>query len=158
MSYAKKLLAGPKPDHVRDKMVEAIKIPTLRLEAYDNRDQLTTDTIAAFETLGHVSVDALCCIDIRVAGDKDCFIKCWKLWRELGVRLSPAEKGATDLSQYVELPSGLRFWFHFSSTVCKRVQVGTKMVPQPIYETQCGTETLEIPAIEDNAAPQLEVL
>ena len=31
-----------------------------------------------------------------------------------------------------------RFWMQFTSSVCKRVQVGTKTVEQPIYEVQCG--------------------
>ena len=32
-------------------------------------------------------------------------------------------------------------------TLCRRVQVGTKMVEQPIYETQCG----ELPELDADA-------
>jgi hypothetical protein len=41
----------------------------------------------------------------------------------------------------------------FSSTACRRVQVGVQMVEQPIYEVQCG-ELPELPT-SDNA-PALE--
>lgn len=42
------------------------------------------------------------------------------------------------------------FWMNFSSSVCRRVQVGTQTVEQPIYEVQCG----EIPEmIEEGSTP-----
>jgi hypothetical protein len=31
----------------------------------------------------------------------------------------------------------LRIWSFYYSTVCQRVQVGTKMVEQPVYEIRC---------------------
>jgi len=37
-----------------------------------------------------------------------------------------------------------RIWMSFSSTVCRRVQVGTQTVEQPIYEIHCG----ELPLLE----------
>lgn len=36
-----------------------------------------------------------------------------------------------------------RVELNFTSSVCKQVQVGTKMVEQPVYETQCGDLTIE---------------
>lgn len=38
----------------------------------------------------------------------------------------------------------LQFWFHFSSTVCRRVKVGTRVIEQDIYETVC--DELVLPA------------
>jgi hypothetical protein len=32
----------------------------------------------------------------------------------------------------------IEIWLNFSSSVCRRVKVGTKMVEQDIYETVCG--------------------
>jgi len=36
----------------------------------------------------------------------------------------------------------------FYSTVCKKVQVGTKMVEQPIYEIRCGSQSAEPTGID----------
>jgi len=33
--------------------------------------------------------------------------------------------------------SRIQFWISFSSTVCRMVKVGTKMVEQDVYEVQC---------------------
>ncbi len=98
----------------------------------------------AFEVLGaDISADATAHICVRIAGDKDCFVRCWKLWRSVGVRLSPPEKGATQVAEFIH-PFDVRVFFYFTSTVCKRVKVGTKMVEQDIYETHCGTDLATI--------------
>lgn len=34
-------------------------------------------------------------------------------------------------------PDGASVWLSFSSSVCVRVQVGTRTVEEPIYEIQC---------------------
>ena len=96
--------------------------------------------LLAFQALGgNISVDGDCDIIVGIAGDKDCFINCWKLWRSCGVRLDTPPPGATSVNQLLTA-FGIKFYFCFSSTVCKRVQVGTKMVETPVFETQCGTD------------------
>lgn len=105
--------------------------------------------LSAFKILGaHVFLDSLA-INVYITGDKEVFIKCWKLWRSVGHRLAPAEKGATGVNARFAIDD-VRFCFNFSSTVCKRVKTGTKMVEQDIFETQCGTdlETIDIKELE----------
>lgn len=48
-----------------------------------------------------------------------------------------------------------RIWLHFSSSTCRRVQVGTKTVEQPVYETHCDDEQTELGQLL-SAEPQLE--
>lgn len=47
----------------------------------------------------------------------------------------------------------LQIWFYFTSTVCKKVKVGTKLVEQDVYEVQCGDITIdEDPQLTQNVA------
>jgi len=115
----------------------------------ENKDKLLP-VLQAFKILGaDVSVQPTCHIHIGIAGDKDCFVKCWKLWRSLEVRLAAVEPGATEVCQFI-YPHTVECLFHFTSTVCKRIKVGTKLVEQPIYETQCGADlsTVDLKELE----------
>lgn len=111
--------------------------------------------LKAFKHLGaDIGLGTNLDLDIRISGDKECFLLCWKLWRSIDIRLSPPEKGSTEIAQHVTY-RGLRFWFHFCSTVCKQVQVGTKTIQVPVYETQCGAP-LEAPSeLPGPEAPKL---
>ena len=43
----------------------------------------------------------------------------------------------------------IKLWVHFTSSVCTRKKIGTKMVEQDVYETICGdctTESMQLPA------------
>ena len=153
MSLAQEIIAAAgKPDKVLAAMTTVVENRIALRARWMNSREALQPTLDAFELLGaSISVDTNCCIDVRIAGDKECFVKCWKLWRELGVRLTPPEPGATQLSEFLDT-HGLHFWFSFSSTVCKRVQVGTKMMPTPIYETHCG-EAITIPELEQSSSP-----
>ena len=98
------------------------------------------------------------CIDIRFAGDGDRLAEVWGLLRRAGWKLgtNPPKKGDTSFSGIWSHQSDHRLadlWMSFSSTVCRRVQVGVRMVEQPIYEVQCG-ELPELPTAD--SAPALE--
>lgn len=123
--------------------------------AWKNHKDSLIPVMRAFEVIGaHLTVDGDGDIGIGLAGDKETFVKAWKLLRSIGIRLSPVEKGSTSLTQFLTHDSGLRIMFNFSSTVCQRVKVGTKMQEVDVYETQCGTPIdLNIEALEPPAAP-----
>lgn len=81
------------------------------------------------------------CIDMNFAGDGDKFRAAWAALRR--ARFTPTsrpEKGASTFYTFFEF-SGAgdypKIWFSFSSTVCRRVKVGTKMVEQDVFETHC---------------------
>ena len=82
-------------------------------------------------------------LDISVTGNKDTFLAVWKVLRAAGYDHSKIvdEKFATwdgffrhDSENTDEFPN---IWVSFSSTICKRVKVGTKMEEVPVYEIQC---------------------
>lgn len=84
-------------------------------------------------------------INVSFTGDGERLKTVWAELRRNG--FEPAfrpKKGETEFSTFFQQAGFSQIWFRFSSTVCKRVQVGTHMVEQPIYETRCD----ELPELE----------
>jgi hypothetical protein len=87
-------------------------------------------------------------IEVCFSGDSDRFNEVWRHLRTAGYRpeFRPVEgEMITSFSTYWKHPLTPRpayspIWMHFGSTVCRRVQTGTRMVKQPIYEIRCGGE------------------
>ncbi len=79
-------------------------------------------------------------LNIIFTGDKQKFLTVLRVQFRHGLRpdLSSLKKGATEGSWSVRRDQ-LRIYTRFSSTVCRRVQVGTKLEEVPIYETQCDS-------------------
>lgn len=78
-------------------------------------------------------------LDVRLIGDKQKFIALLRVLARFGLKAPKVEKGATGFSHffYPEDMPGLQVYVCFSSTVCRRVKTGTKMVEQDVYETVC---------------------
>jgi len=88
-----------------------------------------------------VSFDESCnSIDVHYSGGKLVLSSIFSTWRHLGYepdhRLEN-EKVSGFSTFWRKEGQDLKFWIVFVSTVCKRVQVGTKMVEQAVYETVC---------------------
>lgn len=78
-------------------------------------------------------------INLSFTGDGARLGEVWAELRRSGYapNCRPKKGDATFYTHW--LKEGMAtFWMSFSSSVCRRVQVGTQMVEQPIYETQCG--------------------
>ena len=77
-------------------------------------------------------------VDISVSGDKAMVKLVWNKLRNRGyvTELNPAEN-EVHFSGWWYKEDHPRIWLSFSSTVCTRVKVGTKMVEQDIYEVVC---------------------
>lgn len=75
-------------------------------------------------------------LDVRLVGDKGKFLQLLRTLRRFGIKVDAIEKGATGFNQFVYLGEA-QLWVSFSSTVCRRVKVGTKTVEQDVYETVC---------------------
>jgi hypothetical protein len=92
-------------------------------------------------------------IDIAFAGSGEKLGKVWGLLRRTGYSTSSRPKaGDPSFSAFWNAPGDLsKIWLQFSSTVCKRIQTGTKMVEVAIYETVCE----ELPAI---GSPEMELV
>lgn len=61
----------------------------------------------------------------------------------------------TSFQTHFRQTDGATVWLSFSSSVCKRVQVGTRTVEEPIYEVQCEEPT---PVPVTSGDPDAEML
>lgn len=85
-----------------------------------------------------LSTDADFDLHFRVSGDKQKFLQLVRCHRRYGFKPDMPEKGATSAFWRINgYDAQMGMYFAFSSTVCHRVKVGTKMVEQDVYETRC---------------------
>lgn len=98
-------------------------------------------------------------IAFSVAGDAELLTKIVRILRTSGF-ITTAErpkKGENTWYAFFNYEGlTLSIFLSFTSTVCRRVKVGTKMVEQDVYEVQCGdlAESLP-PAGESSLAEQI---
>lgn len=76
-------------------------------------------------------------IYISLSGDKHKFLAFVRCLRKHDFKVNPIAKGATGFSQFNHEMDDLPMYVSFSSTVCRRVKVGTKTVEQDVFETVC---------------------
>lgn len=92
------------------------------------------------------------CIDICFAGDASLMQAAWQVIRATGYQpdARPAAKKSTFSTHWHRAGSPV-IWFYFTSNQCKAVQVGTKMVEEPVYEIQCESDlSALLPSENDN--------
>lgn len=80
-------------------------------------------------------------INLSFAGDAHKLASVVRILRTSGFNTTAErpKKGDTTWHAYYEHPDcATRVWLYFTSSVCKRVKVGTQMVEQDVYEVQCG--------------------
>lgn len=108
--------------------------------------------VNAFEDLAtYISVDYQ--VNIHISGDKDSLIRSFRILRGAGFKTDspPPRKGENQwVSTWIAPNCPMSIYFNFTSTICRRVQTGTKMVEQAVYETVCGE--IEVPTLEDEGA------
>lgn len=102
-------------------------------------------------------------INLSFAGDGPKLATVWKLLRQHGYKNScHPKKGDTTFYAFWAQEGHAQFFMNFTSTMCRRVKVGTKTVEQDVYETHCGEmpTDLEIEApknavveVDDNEIP-----
>lgn len=80
-------------------------------------------------------------MSVSFAGDGPRLGKVWGELRRNGFTCDQRpKKGDTEFNGWFDQEGYPHISIHFTSTLCRRVQVGTKTVEQPIYETICGEE------------------
>lgn len=96
-------------------------------------------------------------IRFTATGDKQKFLQLVRCHRRHGFKPDMPAKGATSAFWIVNgFSEEFRMWFQFSSTVCHRVKIGTKMVEQDVYETHCDSIVPDEPAqLESSAVVEL---
>jgi hypothetical protein len=86
----------------------------------------------------HINVDSGS-YNINITGSRADLDIMFGLLRRAGLSPTrrPEEKSATYYAAWHAEDYSLSVWVFFSSTSCKRVQVGTKTEEVPVYETVC---------------------
>jgi hypothetical protein len=112
--------------------------------------QTVTGLPELFRRFEELDIDPAFCLDnewisLSFAGDGDKLKTVWTVLRRHGFNtpLRPA-KGDTAFNAFWKREGHADIFMMFSSTLCKRVQIGTEMKEVPVYQTQCG----ELPEIE----------
>jgi hypothetical protein len=85
-------------------------------------------------------------IDVNFTGDAHKLAAVVRILRTNGfsTTYAPPEAGKSEWYAYYSHPKvDVKVWLHFTSSVCRRVKIGTKMVEQDIYETVCGEVGVE---------------
>lgn len=90
-------------------------------------------------------------VELSFTGDGHRLAEVWKTLRQAGYKPSTHPEKGSNASFYTRwLQEGRTdIWMSFSSSVCKRVKVGTKLVEQDVFELQCG----ELPELESGDKP-----
>lgn len=79
--------------------------------------------------------------NISFTGDKDALVNVVRLLRIHGwnTHADKPKKGDSSWCAWYNHPEcPVQIWLYFTSSVCRRVKVGTKMEQVDVYETQCG--------------------
>lgn len=82
-------------------------------------------------------------LNVSFSGDAKKFAVVMRILRTSGFNTSSdrPKQGDTTWSAYFVHPSStVHLWMYFTSSVCKRVQVGTETKEVPVYETKCGED------------------
>jgi hypothetical protein len=123
--------------------------------------QTVNEVRTLFRTLEEMDIDLQFNPDggyivLCFTGDGERLAAVWKELRRNGYKNDcRPKKGDTTFYAFWERVGYARLFMSFSSSMCRRVQVGTKMVETPIYETQCG----ELPELDTDAPkPNLTVV
>jgi len=156
-------------DSLPDSSVDlAIQEQTLKLAKikvrWNAHRALFAPIVAAFQ---HIGVEPTMTdpeyISVNMTGDKDALGSAFRILRGAGFKFSGARPQTGQTEWYTFFSTSdcpVKIWFSFTSSVCRRVKVGTKMVEQDIYEVQCGDlsdVTIETPVLPSiNAVEAVE--
>lgn len=127
---------------ITSELKEAAEYSREKQHYYDYHKQ-EIKRVARELNLGNALIRANCTatsVDLSVTGNyavlKDVFHGLRKLGYEPKERPTK-EKTATFSTYFTNEVTELRIWMSFSSTVCTRKKIGTKMQEVPVYETVC---------------------
>lgn len=102
-----------------------------------------TDVLEKLEEIdAEIDVSAGWCLHVRASGDRALLTQLIRAVRTSGWKTDDAPPPANAdywTADYSQEGCKGTISLSFSSTVCRRVKVGTRMVEQDVYETQCGS-------------------
>jgi hypothetical protein len=96
-------------------------------------------------------------MNISLSGDKHMLEAAWRVLRKLGFDAPSSRPEANQSSwngRFHRKADDCTIYLFFTSSVCRRIKTGTKMVEQDIYETVCGeTITEETTETDSDSLP-----
>lgn len=98
-------------------------------------------------------------VNYYFTGDKSKLLAVMRVVRSSGFNTNqerPKKGDSSWTARFTKEGCGLGLYLSFSSSVCRQVQIGTKTIQVPVYETVCG-ETLgeETPRLQGQSNPAL---
>jgi hypothetical protein len=136
---------------------QSLKLARMRTRWAACRD-FYAPLISAFQRLGSEPYLQDDYVVGKLTGDKETLAKAFRILRGAGFTFSAdrPKQGDSEWYTFFTHPDcQTKFFFNFTSSVCRRIKVGTKLVEQDVYETQCGDLSNALPAAE---APIMEVV
>jgi len=138
----------PIMDNLQAQHAALARKATLWLEVKDQLLPLVKDLILMGCDVDMRDSDLNC----RFSGDKQLFLRVMRAQYRHGLRpnFKHLQKGASEGFWSCQVGQ-VRVWTSFSSTQCRRVQVGTKLEQVPVYETVCDSpvpDAAELPGYE----------
>jgi len=129
-------------DNLLDKEVLSINE---RRELWNQHKARLAPIVVAFQKISGAETRFPNWLDLSLSGDKHKLAEAVRILRTRGFKTQhtspkPAESSWCAWFESSDCP--VRIWLTFSSTVCRRVKIGTKTVEQDVYETVCDELTL----------------
>lgn len=128
---------------IEKSLAESASYLARRMEFWAENKEFLTPIVNHFENLGHTADTSTYCLDLSVVGGMGDL---------LGAIARLEQDGYTTAKELPEKTEG--YWsagffaedkpkiqLYFSNARCEKVQVGTQMVEQPIYEVRCSDVT-----------------
>jgi hypothetical protein len=126
-------------DQIADDWCNSVRA---KLRALSGSREVYRQVLDAFSKieLANVTFDGTS-LDLTATGDRHKLSEIVRILRRHGFSSSirPGPKD-TSYSTFFDHASGAKIWLSFSSIACRRVQVGTEMVEQAIYEIVCDEQ------------------
>ena len=122
-----------------------------RLERWEEHKDFLQPIIDSFkDDLTHTSLTNS--LDLHIMGDAALLAKVFKKLRSEGYELQSGwerpKAGEISWSGYFKHQYvSEKIWVNFTSSVCKRVQVGTRMEEIPVYEVRCNETVASDPEL-----------
>lgn len=105
--------------------------------------------VGAFERIGAEPYFSNGTIFVNMTGDKEKLTQAFRILRTAGLEFNGdrPKKGDSSWHSTFRHPSqSVYVFFQFTSSVCRRVKTGTKIVEQDVFEVQCGDISTDEPA------------
>jgi len=127
---------------IKTDLVSEQELMTARASFYHQNKHHIIEVASAIKKIEiqNAKLDNYQCVDLNIAGDKHVLKAVFSVFRKLKYEPStrPKEKPESSFTCFWSRDGQeLRFYLCFTSSKCSRVQIGTKMIEQPIYETVC---------------------